>query len=209
MIIDVDSTEPILINEDLLNTYEIKNTIDNFDLQINEYVSENINIIQKTIDFYEEQRRAREEKQVKETELVLQIMILVGQLDFKKDVNAKKILVKYWPSKVNMPKKLNINKVQQLAGIIATELIVKEKTVEDFISDNNLNPKLLDELKFDETDFNNVEKIKGEEPSKEIISSLNDTNKELDEMKKNLQDKATPNSEEAEEVIEIKTEGVV
>jgi len=182
-IIDTFIVKDIIINIQRAESYAVDMPYHKADQQINELVKFDVNIITKSIEYYSEIRKQRESQQAEQQALVMQVMILLGGLDYKHDVNAKKILIKYWPSKANMPTKLNLNKVQQLSSIVATELIVLNKTIQDFIVEFDLDPQLLDSLKFTEEDLSTLSES---DLTPELNFQLNNENDRIEEMKNEL-----------------------
>jgi len=182
-IIDTFIAKDIVINIEQAEAYAVDMPYHKADELINKTIGYELNIIEKSVDYYAKARKKREEDNAEQQALVMQVMILLGGLDYKNDVKAKKILIKYWPNKANMPKKLNLNKIQQLSSIVATDLIVSKKTIQDFISEFQLDPELLESLKFTDEDLAN---LNPSDITEELTSQLNEENSRIDTMKQKL-----------------------
>ena len=181
-IIDTFIVKNIVINIEQAEAYAVDMPYHKADALINKTIGYELNIIEKSVDYYAKARKNREEN-AEQQALVMQVMILLGGLDYKNDIKAKKILIKYWPNKVNLPKKLNLNKVQQLSSIIATDLIVSKKTIQDLISEFELDPELLEALKFTDEDLANLNSA---DITEELTSQLNEENDHIESMKQKL-----------------------
>jgi len=182
-VIDTFIAKDIVINIEQAKAYAVNMPYHKADELINKTVGYEINIIEKSVEHYAKARRKREEENAEQQALVMQVMMLVGGLDYKNDIKAKRILIKYWPSKVNLPKKLNLNKVQQLSSIVATDLIVSKKTIQDFVSEFELDPELLEALKFTDEDLAHLNDA---DVTEDLTSQLSEENNRIDNMKQEL-----------------------
>lgn len=182
-VIDTFIVNDIAINAEQADAYAVDMPYSKLDTGLNDRIGFELNIIEKSITHYDAARKEKEDKQAETNALVMQVMMLLGGLDYKNDLSAKKILIAYWPSKVNIPKKLNLHKVQQLSSIVATDLIIKGKTIQDLITEFNLDPNLLDALKFTEEDLS---ALAAGDLTPELKEQLTEENGKIEEMKSGL-----------------------
>ena len=99
------------------------------------------------------------------------------QKDFRKNPVGRKIITKYWPgSKINIPRKLDLDKVFALTMNIAKELHSENKSIIDWAKENNLPKQSVKALILDNSDY---DQIRSQNNAEEVIQNIESEQQDL------------------------------
>lgn len=141
-------------------------------------------ILELLVYEYNKVKESNSKKEEEDSKIQMTAMQLLSvfssfniQKDFRKNPVGRKIITKYWPgSKINIPRKLDLDKVFALTMNIAKELHSENKSIIDWAKENNLPKQSVKALILDNSDY---DQIRSQNNAEEVIQNIESEQQDL------------------------------